>query len=148
MGLMSVPGRVLFGFLGDVFSKRHLVALAYLLQAIALGILLTATRLEQLYLFTVIFGLGWGAPTVLVAMRGDYFGRRYFATIAGVQQSVIAVGTIIGPIYAGWVFDTTRGYDTAFVTFIGAILVGALLAFFARPPVPPVRPRAGRGSAV
>ena len=142
MGLMSVPGRLIFGFLGDYVSKRHLVAIAYLLQAAGLVILITATRLEQLYLFTMVFGLGWGAPTVLVALRGDYFGRRYFATIAGVQQSIVAVGTIIGPVYAGWVFDTTKSYDTAFVTFIIAILLGAVLVLFARPPQTPARLRA------
>ena len=139
MGLMSVPGRLIFGFLGDYVSKRHLVSIAYLLQAAGLVILITATRLEQLYLFTLVFGLGWGAPTVLVALRADYFGRRYFATIAGVQQSIVAVGTIIGPVYAGWVFDTTNSYNTAFVTFFIAILLGAVLVLFARPPRPPAR---------
>ena len=139
MSLMSVPGRLIFGFLGDYFDKRILVSIAYLLQGAGLVILLNATRLEHLYLFTLVFGLGWGAPTVLVALRGDYFGRRYFATIAGVQQSVVAIGTIIGPVYAGWIFDTTRSYDAAFVTFIVAIVIGAVLLLFARRPKPPTR---------
>ncbi len=139
MSGMSVPGRLVFGYLGDYFDKRVLVCVAYLLQAMGLVVLLNATRMEHLYLFTLVFGLGWGAPTVLVALRGDYFGRRYFATIAGVQQSVVAVGTIIGPVYAGWIFDTTRSYDTAFLTFIVAIIVGAVLVLFARQPKPPVR---------
>ncbi len=139
MSLMSVPGRLIFGFLGDYLDKRRLVFIAYILQGIGLVVLLNASRLEHLYLFTIVFGLGWGAPTVLVAMRGDYFGRRYFATIAGVQQSVVAVGTVIGPVYAGWIFDTTRSYDAAFLTFIVAILIGAVLVLFARRPLPPRR---------
>ena len=139
MSLMSVPGRLIFGFLGDYFDKRILVSIAYLLQGMGLVILLNATQLEHLYLFTLVFGLGWGAPTVLVALRGDYFGRRYFATIAGVQQSVVAIGTIIGPVYAGWIFDTTRSYDSAFITFIVAIVIGAVLVLFARRPKPPTR---------
>ena len=147
MALMSVPGRVIFGFLGDYLNKRQLVFAAYLLQAAGLAILLTATSLEQLYLFTVVFGLGWGAPTVLVALRGDYFGRRYFATIAGVQQSIIAVGTMAGPVYAGWIFDTTGSYEIAFVTFIIAILLGAVLALFARPPKLPARLQGSRVGA-
>ena len=141
MSLMSVPGRLIFGFLGDYFDKRILVSVAYLLQGVGLVILLNATSLEHLYLFTLVFGLGWGAPTVLVALRGDYFGRRYFATIAGVQQSVVAIGTIIGPVYAGWIFDTTRSYDAAFITFIVAIVIGAVLVLFARQPKPPPSPR-------
>ena len=139
MSFMSVPGRLIFGFLGDYFDKRLLVCVAYLLQGVGLVVLLNATRMEHLYLFTLVFGLGWGAPTVLVALRGDYFGRRYFATIAGVQQSVVAVGTIIGPVYAGWIFDTTRSYDAAFLTFIAAIIIGAVLVLFARQPKRPAR---------
>jgi len=137
MGFMSVPGRVLFGFLGDRFNKRYLLTITYLLQALGLFILLTAENIAQVYLFTVVFGLGWGAPALLFALRGDYFGRKHFATIAGVQQSIVAIGTIIGPVFAGWVFDVSHSYDIAFTAFIISVSLGAVICFFAKPPKPP-----------
>jgi len=137
MGFMSVPGRLLFGYLGDRFNKRYLLTITYLLQALGVLILLTSNSMLQLYLFTVVFGLGWGAPGLLLAIRGDYFGRKHFATIAGVQQSIVAIGTIIGPIFAGWIFDITLSYNLAFTAFITSILIGAVVCFFAKPPKPP-----------
>ena len=61
MSLMSVPGRLIFGFLGDYLDKRRLVFIAYILQGIGLVVLLNASSLAHLYLFTIVFGLGWGA---------------------------------------------------------------------------------------
>ena len=137
MGFMSVPGRLLFGYLGDRFNKRYLLVITYLLQTLGLYILLTAESIIQLYLFTFVFGLGWGAPALLLAIRGDYFGRKHFATIAGVQQSIVAIGTIVGPIFAGWVFDVTQSYEVAFTAFIISVSIGAVICFFAKQPKPP-----------
>ena len=62
-----------------------------------------------------------------------------FATIAGVQQSIVAIGTIIGPIFAGWVFDVSRSYEIAFISFIISVSIGAVICFFAKPPRPPYK---------
>ncbi|MQF48367.1 MFS transporter [SAR202 cluster bacterium AC-647-N09_OGT_505m] len=141
MGLMSIPGRLIFGFLGDYCNKRYLLAIAYLLQALGIFILLNANSIPQVILFTVVFGMGWGAPNLLFAMRADYFGRKYFATIAGVEQSIVAIGTIIGPVYAGLVYDINQNYQLAYGTFIVSITLGAVICFFAYPPKLPKRLR-------
>ncbi len=141
MGLMSIPGRVGFGFLGDYFNKRYLLAIAYLLQAAGILILLTSDSIQQVFLFTVVFGLGWGAPNLLFALRADYFGRKYFATIAGVEQSIVAIGTVIGPVYAGIIYDINQNYQIAFITFVFTIALGAVICFFSYPPKPPERLR-------
>ena len=141
MGLMSIPGRIGFGILGDYFNKRYLLAIAYAFQAAGILILLTADGIGQVFIFTVVFGLGWGAPNLLFAMRADYFGRKYFATIAGVEQSIVAIGTVIGPVYAGIVYDVNQSYQIAFVTFVLTIALGAVICFFSYPPKPPERLR-------
>ena len=141
MGLMSIPGRIGFGYLGDYFNKRYLLAIAYLLQAAGILILLTADSLTQVFLFTVVFGMGWGAPNLLFAMRADYFGRKYFATIAGAEQSIVAIGTVIGPVYAGLIYDINQSYQIAFITFVFTIAIGAVICFFSYPPKLPERLR-------
>jgi cyanate permease len=35
----------------------------------------------------------------------------------------MTLGAIVGPVYAGWVFDVRGGYQIVWVTFTGAILV-------------------------
>jgi hypothetical protein len=33
----------------------------------------------------------------------------------GVSQTVLIVGTIAGPVFAGWVYDTASSYSSAFL---------------------------------
>ncbi len=139
MGLMSIPGRLGFGILGDYMNKRYLLTIALALQGIGILILVTADSIQGVILFTFVFGLGWGAPNLLFAIRADYFGRKYFATIAGVQQSVVAIGTIVGPVFAGLVYDINQSYTFAFVTFILAIGIASICAFMSKPPDLPAR---------
>jgi len=61
--------------------------------------------------------------------------------IAGVQQSIMAVGTVAGPVFAGLVYDVRQSYNLAFITFVLAIAVGVVLVFMAKPPNPPQRER-------
>ncbi len=49
---------------------------------------------------------------------------------------VFLVAEVAGPMFAAIVFDTTRSYHFAFVSFIAYFLASALLLNFAHPPVP------------
>ncbi len=91
----------------------------------------------------VVYGVGCGATIpVSMAIIGDYFGRRGCATIHGLALFFLAPITFIGPVFAGWIFDTTGGYTVAFNTFIVVLIVDAAFMVFARKPsIPPVRGR-------
>ena len=54
----------------------------------------------------------------------EYFGRSRFGTIFGFTMALSALGNILGPPFAGWVFDNWGSYDAAW-------LVLAFLAFTA-----------------
>ena len=69
-------------------------------------------------------------------MRGDYFGRKSFGTIMGFMDLVQMFGIVLGPVFAGWIFDTTGDYRIAFITFAIVAAIAALLMLIARRPVP------------
>ncbi len=48
----------------------------------------------------------------------------------------LLVAEIRGPKFTAIVFDTTRSYHFAFVSFIAFFLASAVLLYFAHPPVP------------
>lgn len=137
LGFMSLPGRLIFGYLGDRLPKRFLLTTTYVIQAASLFVLLTATTMEQVYAFTFIYGLGWGASPLMMSIRGEYFGRKNYATIAGFQQAIIMIGGVSGPVLVGWIFDISGSYQWAISICAAAMLAGGLLHFFARPPKPP-----------
>lgn len=137
LAFMGIIGKIGFGYLGDMLPKRYLLSFTYILQAVGLIILISANSIQQVYLFTFVFGIGWGAAPLMQALRAEYFGRKYFASIAGFQQALTVFSNAGGPIFAGWMFDATGSYNVAFTFFVLTYVVGALLYFFLKPPKAP-----------
>ena len=131
LGLMvalSIPGRFVFGWLGDKFNKKVLLFLLCSLQAVGIFIFVNASTLPLLYLFVVVYGLGYGGVIPLTtALRADLFGRSNYATIAGITMSIGTVGTVLGPLFAGYLYDTTQSYSLAFYIFMVMILISGVL---------------------
>jgi OFA family oxalate/formate antiporter-like MFS transporter len=124
MVLMSIPGRFIFGWLGDRFSKRVLLFISCVLQGIGIFIFINASTLPLLYLFVVVYGLGYGGAIPLtVALRADLFGRKHYATIAGITMTLAMIGTVTAPLFAGYLYDTTQSYSLAFYIFIIMIVL-------------------------
>ncbi len=135
MVAISIPGRLFFGWLGDRIDKRWVMMTTYLLQAVGVLVLANVQTIEQVYVFLVIFGIGYGgAIPTFIAMRGEYFGRKAFATIQGIMRLFLMVPTVVGPIFAGYVYDSTGSYYSAFMLFALLYVLGAAVIFFARRP--------------
>lgn len=136
---ISLVGRLTFGVLGDYVDKRLIMIITILFQTLGIYILMTATTMAQVWLFVVVYGISYGgAIPVYMAIVGEYFGRKNYATIRGFNQLFHIPTTVSGPIFAGWIYDTTGSYTTAFTSFIVAMLIGVGFLFLAKRPRPPV----------
>ena len=131
---LSIPGRVAVGLLGDRFSKRKVMSGLLLLQVLALLVLLQSSTLWHLYLFIVMWALSYGAGILNWAMVGDYFGRARFATLRGLMALFYSGGAIVGPVYAGWVRDTTGGYTPAILVFVPITFAAVVIYWYCAPP--------------
>ena len=132
--LMGLAGILLFGFLGDKFPKRYLLAVAVAIQSLSVVILMTAGSIPQLYLYMFVSGLGSGTVPLILAIRADYFGRKAFATITvvmGLFSGIIFVGF---PAFSGWILDTTGSNPVFFLLWMLIGFVAAVMFFFAKPP--------------
>jgi MFS family permease len=137
---MGLAGILLFGYLGDRFPKRYLLAIAIVLQSASIIVLMTAGNIVQLYLYTLVYGMGSGTIPLILAIRADYFGRRYFATITVVMMFV---STLISsplsvpwPILAAWILDITGSFQLVFIISMLLGFIPAIIFFYARPPKP------------
>ena len=143
LGIMvsiSVVGRLGFGFLGDYVDKRHIMVFTISLQALGVYILMNASSMTQVWVFVVIYGISYGgAIPVYMAIIGEYFGRKNYATIRGFNQLFHVPTTVAGPVFAGWIYDVSGSYTIAFTTFIFALLLGMGFIFLAKRPSPPAR---------
>jgi sugar phosphate permease len=121
--LSSIAGRLSFGWLGDLFSKRFILATCFSLQVVGLVFFYYAHNLWQFIAFLIFFGPSVGGViTLRSAIVRESFGRSSFGTMQGLLTAVMTVGGIIGPAYAGWIFDIRRDYKVAWLTFAGVML--------------------------
>ena len=101
-------------------------------------ILAMAQNILQALEYAVIYGIGYGARApILIALRGEFFGPRNFATIMGLSQPIMVIGSFFGPIAAGFAYDIQGNYRMIFTVIAAINLVGALLVFFIEKPKPP-----------
>jgi len=145
MVFISLIGRLGFGWFGDYIDKRYLFIATYLLQALGILILNNVTSMATVWVFVVIYGIAYGGAIPLsFSIVGEYFGRKNYATIRGFMQFFLIPATLVGPIYAGLVFDLTDSYEIAFMSFIVSLLFGTVFIFLARrPKLPASALRAG-----
>lgn len=136
--LVSVIGRLSFGYLGDHVTKRYLFMVAYSLTGLGLLVLMNAKTMGMVYLFIFLFGVGFGGTIPLMpAIRAEYFGLAALGKIQGFMNPVMMFAGAVGPIFAGLVFDATGSYRISFLV-TGLLTFGAVIAmFFARPAKPP-----------
>ena len=133
-------GTMVGGFVGDYASKRWLAFGCMIGHMVGLLLISHATGGTMVIAGAIIHGLAWGARgPQMAAIRADYFGVESFGKIIGVSNLVIIIGTIVGPLVAGYVYDTTGNYRIGFD--ILSVMSGAGSIFFvlATRPKPPPR---------
>jgi len=132
---MSIAGRLGFGALAVRFEVRQLAITSFVVQLVALAILLTTRNLTLIYIYAGLFGISYGALiTALPTFVGGYYGRIYYAQILGIIFPLSTVAEAVGPVLAGAIYDATTTYTLAFAIVAVFSLVGLVSAVLARPP--------------
>jgi MFS family permease len=148
VGIMALPGRLVFTMLGEKLPRSLLAACLFSLQSGSLVVLLTAgSSTTGVIAFVVIFGIGFGAITpARAALVADFYGRRYYATINSVLALFATAARAIGPFAVSLAFDTLGNYKPAFWTLaaISAVaVVSIVLAENRRPSLNEATPSLG-----
>ena len=132
---IALPSQFVAGWFADKLPKPPVIFVFLMLQATSILIIAIADTLPMVYLFAVLYGIGFGGRIpLLTAIRGDYFGRKAFATIMGLSQFPNNIAMIGAPLFAGYMFDVRGSYFIPFSTFAALNFVGAVLMLFVRRP--------------
>lgn len=109
--LVSIAGRLGFGFMADRYAKRLMMAVAAGMVVLGYAFVALAPSAPMAILGIVIMapGFGGGVP-VRPALLADYYGTRYFGTINGLAAAVMTGGAL-GPWTVGRLVDLTGSYD-------------------------------------
>ncbi|MGD2125077.1 MAG: MFS transporter [Desulfobacteraceae bacterium] len=130
--LVSITGRFSFGWLGDVFDKRHLLAATFGLMGTGVFAFCYAQVPWLALLFLLLFPPGFGGGMVMRgAILREYFGTASFGKMLGIIMGAASLGGIMGPTLAGWIFDKLADYRFAWLllcslTFLAVGLISKI----------------------
>jgi len=137
--LLSVPGRIIFGWIGDLVNIRVLLAILLLVQGVGVLTMSLIPSLEWAPLYIVLLGPAYGGAAALrQAIVAHFYGRRNFGTISGLLQFVDLPGTVTGPIFVGWMVDTFGSYRLGIQSVALFLALGAVALLIARRPQMPL----------
>jgi MFS family permease len=116
-------------------GSRTTLAFLIALQAVSLFLFIWATALWMLFAWGAVFGFGLGGSMAIrMSIIPEYFGTKAVGTLIGIAGVAWGLGGIVGPILAGYIFDTTASYNVAFFTGGLLLLLGMIAALFLKPP--------------
>jgi len=128
VGITSTCGRLVFGFVADLFSRQvayTLNILATLVGVAALMILRDPTQTWLLYVYVIFFGIGFGSRAVIFsALTVDIFSGKGFGSILGYSTVAVGVGGALGSWLGGALHDWTGSYLVAFGLSV-LVLIGS-----------------------
>ena len=142
MFLLSIPLRLLVGFLGDKFPLQPMMGGGMGAAALATLAMLTVDGNVAVYLFVALMAIEQGTSSLNWVSLGNFFGRSSFATLMGMISVVFNIGMLISPIYAGVMFDRTGSYTLVLISFLPIYLAAGAFFLMTRKPKVPVLTRA------
>jgi sugar phosphate permease len=127
--LLSIVGRLGSGWLADRYNIKW-VSLGFfvcLMSGLILMVYVSSLALWMIIPFAFLFGVGWGGNNTLrVNLTNRYFGRTNFGSIFGILTGINAFGGLLGPLFAGWIYDNLGSYQIAWFTLASIILLSIM----------------------
>ncbi len=138
VGLSSAFGKFGFGWLCDRMQARYVLAIGLSLQLGSIIVLMGIgpdSPAAVAWLYAVMMGLGLGSwlPTMSMLTSG-YFGLANYGAIFGAITIPYAVGSAVGPLVAGRLYDSSGSYTGVFVAFLVLFSVAIVSILVCRRP--------------
>ena len=137
IGIFSIIGRLGTGFLLDRFEGHRVGAIACLLPigASVLLLLYGGGPVGQ-SAAAIMIGLALGAEVDVVAyLASRHFGLKSFGALYGALVMALGIGTALGPLAAGAMYDHYGDYSE-FLVLSGVLMLASALSFASLGPAP------------
>jgi cyanate permease len=134
LGLFSLSGKVVLGFLSDRISVRSIMMIALAFAAVSILPLFLAEPTWGAWLFIIFWGF-WecGVIALQPILVATLFDRAIIGKMLGIFTLFSVLPQLIGPPFMGYIHDITEDYNVALFAFIGCYIVSLILVFFTHP---------------
>jgi MFS family permease len=134
IGLLSAFSKLFFGWVCDLIKVKYAFALGVFFMAVGTFLLLVVNSTSPLFIiwaYSMAMGFGGGSWLPVFSMIvSTNFGLTSYGVIFGAIILTQNLGASTGPLFAGYIYDVTKDYHWAFVTFmvLYAIAIPTVLA--------------------
>ena len=128
VGLSTIVGRLLTGYLLDRIFAPYVACAVFLIAAIGLGLM--ANDVAPTF-GAVALGFATGTEVNVIGyMVSRYFGLKRFGQIYGYLFAALTIGSGVGPLAMGAVYSAAHSYAKAFLGFELALVIASILILF------------------
>lgn len=130
--LASLAGRVLMGMLADIFPRKYVMILIYIIVGSSIPLLLVPDFPGRMYIFAILFGIGLGGDYMIIPlMAGDLFGVKTLGRVMGIILVADGLAESLSPMMVGALYnDALKSYSLGFTVLICIAMTGALIVSF------------------
>lgn len=133
--VVSIVGRLLGGELCNRMPARYVWASSLVVLFVGSLLLMNASSVPVMVLYAICTGLGFGCSFVCMPIvYSTYFGADIYGNLFGTLFPIITIASSVSPTVAGWMFDASGSYNTAFLFIMAFNILGIVALLLAKPP--------------
>jgi MFS family permease len=118
----------------DRIGGKNSLIVCFIVLLCGLIWLQVANRAWMLFMFSAIYGFAHGSFwTVVSPTIAEFFGTLSHGVLFGIILFSGMIGGSVGPLLAGFIFDSTGSYQIAFILLIGIAAIGLALITSLKP---------------
>ena len=137
-GIAGIVGKLVSGVLLDRFRPNWIGGITLGVAAISFALLMEGLRSPTAIVIALLVnGYAAGTKTQIVGfLTAGYAGMKNFGLIYGTMSALLALASGLGPLFAGFIYDTYGGYGPfLLVGAVGCAIGGLIIVSLPRYPV-------------
>ena len=123
----EVVGKMVWGGAVDRIGYNLVLVIGFGVGAASVLWFTTAVEPWMFYVFAAVFGVAHGCWVGLPPLAGNLFGLRSHGAFIGFAYLSSQVGNMVGPVLAGYIFDATGSYRSAWIMISATAAASAVI---------------------
>ena len=128
----AIIGKVLFGYLADMFDKLKVTMASVLNLGLGLALLFLAVPGETTWplAYAIVYGVGYaGAFTMIQLMIAEFYSGRNYGVYLGIFLLIDSLAGATGGRYLAWSADKYASFTTGFTLMMALCAIAVFCVF-------------------
>jgi len=132
LGLFSLGGKIILGYLSDKIPVRYVMMIALCVAAASVfSLILVKDPTWSIWTFIIFWGFfECGVIALQPILVASTFNRSIMGKMLGIFTVFTVLPQLVGPAFLGYVFDSTGSYNLGLYVILSLYLVSLVMVFF------------------